>query len=236
MDEPYGAWVARRDDAVWGELGIATLASTNWLDATPRPVEGAPGLWHAESDVAVGLIDGVEVRLGPGEQEQHEGLTFRGFARDGATAVRVLDPGAPARRGVSRIERFAYDARTVAVGRIRHTPGAQVSTVSVDGHHAVTDYAAEVDLEWEGASIHLAVEGQPDGTLFAAFSDATSGADSYRFRFLRLPAPAADGTVAVDLNRAYLPPCAFSDHYVCVFPPPQNRLSVPVRVGEARVV
>ena len=236
MNERHDDWVSRRNETVWGPLGIASLASTNWLDATPRPVEGAPGLWSAEGETAVGRIGDVDVRLRPGEQEQHEGLTFRGFARDGATAVRVLDPRAPARRGISRIERFAYDARAVAVGHIRHTPGAQVSTVSVDGHHAVTDYAAGVDLEWEGESIRLAVEAQPDGTLFAAFSDATSGADSYRFRFLRLPAPDADGAVTVDLNRAYLPPCAFSDHYVCVFPPPQNRLSVPVRAGEARTV
>jgi hypothetical protein len=74
-----------------------------------------------------------------------------------------------------------------------------------------------------------------DGSLFAAFSDATSGNESYRFRFLRMPAPEPDGSVTVDFNRAYLPPCAFSDGYVCVFPPPTNRWDVPVRAGERLV-
>ncbi|MBT2894349.1 DUF1684 domain-containing protein, partial [Streptomyces sp. McG2] len=54
----------------------------------------------------------------------------------------------------------------------------------------------------------------------------------YRFRFLRTPAPGAGGSVAVDLNRAELPPCAFSPYFLCPFPPPGNTLAVPVRAGE----
>ena len=46
----------------------------------------------------------------------------------------------------------------------------------------------------------------------------------------------ADLLVVVDFNRAYLPPCAFSDFYVCPLPPAGNRLSTPIRAGEKNVI
>lgn len=111
----------------------------------------------------------------------------------------------------------------------------EAATQAVDGYRAETRYDGVVLFELDGVRLELTVERDDDGTLFAAFADATSGTESYPFRFLRLPAPDEDGNVEVDLNRAYLPPCAFSDHYVCVFPPPGNRWQVPVAGGELRV-
>ena len=71
---------------------------------------------------------------------------------------------------------------------------------------------------------------------FAFGQCTTSGDETYRFRFLTLRADGGAGEIDVDLNRAYLPPCAFSDFYVCPLPPLQNRLTVPVRAGEKTVV
>ena len=51
-----------------------------------------------------------------------------------------------------------------------------------------------------------------------------------------MPAADADGHVVVDFNRAYLPPCAFSDFYVCPLPPAGNRLDRPIRAGEKKVL
>jgi uncharacterized protein (DUF1684 family) len=73
---------------------------------------------------------------------------------------------------------------------------------------------------------------EQDGSLWAVFADSTSGAGSYRFRFLRPAAPDADGRTTVDFNRALLPPCAFADHFVCPFPPPGNTLDIAVEAGE----
>ena len=36
----------------------------------------------------------------------------------------------------------------------------------------------------------------------------------------------------LDLNRAYNPPCAFSEFTTCPLPPPQNRLAVAVEAGD----
>jgi len=72
--------------------------------------------------------------------------------------------------------------------------------------------------------------------LFIPFRDATSGRETYGAgRYLDLEAEqhlTGDGDWVVDLNRAYNPWCAYSEHYVCPFVPPENRLQVPIRVGE----
>jgi len=92
-----------------------------------------------------------------------------------------------------------------------------------------------VDLEIEGTAVHLAVSADDDG-LSAVIADATAQDGAYRFRFLPIDLPASDGTVTVDFTRAYLPPCAFSDEYVCPLPPAQNRFDFAIPAGERRAV
>lgn len=71
--------------------------------------------------------------------------------------------------------------------------------------------------------------------LSVTFGDATNGPDTFGFRQLNVKAP-GPGThaIVVDFNRATLPPCAFSDHFICPVPPFGNRLPVPVAGGEKR--
>lgn len=79
--------------------------------------------------------------------------------------------------------------------------------------------------------------------LFVPFKDATSGVETYgaaRYLDIKLDEetwlPAGDGSGAgrlvIDFNYAYHPLCAYTDGYVCPFPPPENNLRVPVRAGE----
>ena len=89
-----------------------------------------------------------------------------------------------------------------------------------------------IALQIAGAPVELTVTGDPAEGLSAVIADATGNVDAYRFRFLEIDPPAADGSVIVDFNRAYLPPCAFSEHYICPLPPADNRLAVRVEAGE----
>ena len=41
-----------------------------------------------------------------------------------------------------------------------------------------------------------------------------------------------DAALVLDFNFAYNPACAFSPHYNCPVPPPENRLVVAIRAGE----
>jgi uncharacterized protein len=71
-----------------------------------------------------------------------------------------------------------------------------------------------------------------DESLYVPFRDATSGKETYgAARYLDIEQRPSDDYV-IDFNRAYSPYCAYSDDYVCPFPPRENWLSVPIRAGE----
>jgi uncharacterized protein (DUF1684 family) len=93
-----------------------------------------------------------------------------------------------------------------------------------------------IDVEIGGTvyGLHAFDDG---GTLLLVFADPTNGVETYgagRFLFVQRDADryAAEGEVTLDFNRAFVPPCGFSDQYNCPFPPPSNRITVPVRAGE----
>jgi uncharacterized protein (DUF1684 family) len=151
--------------------------------------------------------------------------------RDGVYALRVLDPEAPTRTSLAGISAFAPDVAWIRPARFVPSPDVTVETESIDGHVTTETPVGRVEFELGDEAGSLTVTGGPNG-LWAVFSDGTSGDESYRFRFISMPAPTADGHVLVDFNRAYLPPCAFSDHYVCPLPAPNNRLRTRITAGE----
>lgn len=68
--------------------------------------------------------------------------------------------------------------------------------------------------------------------LFVPFADLTTGRETYAGgRYLDLER-SRSGIYFLDFNRAYHPYCVYNPKYDCPFPPPENRLPVPVRAGE----
>lgn len=232
FEAAFREWQRSRWQAVSAPYGTAALRRTHWLTIEPTEFDGAPGRWHAESTVVGTLPDGTAVGLAPGEERDIDGVRLRAFERDGALALRVIDPDAPSRTSLVAIDAYPPSRERVVSGRF--TPagdGAMLDVTSVDGHESNDRLGGTIDLEIDGVPVVLTVT-RDDHGLSAVFADATSGGESYRFRFLRVPEPGADGTVVVDFNRAYLPPCAFSDEYVCPLPPLGNRWPVAIRAGE----
>jgi uncharacterized protein (DUF1684 family) len=80
-------------------------------------------------------------------------------------------------------------------------------------------------------ALRLNEPGAPPDALDVYFTDATSGRESYRMRYVEVSA-AADGHYVLDFNRAYNPACAYSPHYNCPIPPPENHLKIGIRAGE----
>ena len=235
---------ARRDDPRWhavsAEHGIAALRHTHWLGGEFRVYEGAPGTWAASDGKVVGAglrkdardAAADAVALAPGEHLDIGRVRLRAMDREGSLALRVFDPETPGRTRLRGIHSFPPSAAWVVPGVFRAAAeGATRVVESVDGYEREEPAAGTIALEIGGRPVELAVSGEGSG-LSAVIADATSGVDSYRFRFLPIDAPAADGRVSVDFNRAYLPPCAFSEQYVCPLPPANNRLGVRVEAGE----
>lgn len=68
--------------------------------------------------------------------------------------------------------------------------------------------------------------------LFVPFRDLTAGLETYASgRYLDLDRTPT-GLYDLDFNRAYQPYCYYDVKYDCPIPPPENRLSVPIRAGE----
>ena len=91
-----------------------------------------------------------------------------------------------------------------------------------------------VEFTVRGRKERLDVVGNDDDGLFIVFRDATAGKTTYgpgRFLFIDRK-PKAGETFALDLNRAYNPPCAFSEFTTCPLPPKQNILETAVEAGE----
>jgi uncharacterized protein (DUF1684 family) len=88
-------------------------------------------------------------------------------------------------------------------------------------------------LKGQALSLGAFVEvGDPPNRLFVPFTDLTSGTETYPAgRYLELDRTVT-GIYVIDFNRAFHPYCYYNDSYDCPYPPPANRLPIPVRAGE----
>lgn len=72
--------------------------------------------------------------------------------------------------------------------------------------------------------------------LFVIFADETSALETYGGgRFLYLDKPDKQGRVTIDFNKAFNPPCAFTEYATCPLPPRENFLTVRIEAGEKGV-
>ena len=216
--------------------GILALTGTHWLDREPAPIRpGEPVLWSGDAtSVTVtakaehGLvldgetIDGT-VTLNPDTAPNPSVITAAGqyrlvpIVREGEPALRVYDPEASTRQDFLGVATFDYaPAWALPATFTAYDQQRTESLLNADGRYRGLNLVGTVEftVPGTGESLSLAVERNENGTLNAVFADATSGKSSHRFRFLTFPAPAADGATLADFNRAYLPPCAFADHYL----------------------
>jgi uncharacterized protein (DUF1684 family) len=240
----WKAWREQRAEAVSAPYGPLSLTGTYWLvDAVDGRIEGVPGHWTESPDGETVLLTtdaGDRLTLRP--QDTYEPVTpgddrrLVVIRREGLWAVRIWDPAAPTRQAFAGIEAFEYDERWVLPALFRPYDEARVLQVpNADGVRRGLGVGGELTFTVDGGEHALTVAVEADGGLWGVIADATSGTSSYRFRFIRPPAPAADGSVVLDLNRALLPPCAFSDGFICPFPPPGNTLPFAVEAGERQV-
>lgn len=89
-----------------------------------------------------------------------------------------------------------------------------------------------VSFELGGKNHELMVEELPDRRLFIQFMDLTNGNPTYPSGRYHYTDAQENGQVFIDFNKAYSPPCAFTEFATCTFPPQENHLNVAVEAGE----
>jgi uncharacterized protein (DUF1684 family) len=163
--------------------------------------------------------------------------TVQGFViaqNTGGYALRVFDAQSEGITGFGGIDAFPYDPAWVITAT--WTPNPEGTTMGFE--HLKDDGAARdevvpgsITFSHDGADYDI-VAFKSGRALQLVFADATSGQSTYSVgRFLYI-APNSDGTITLDVNRAVLPPCAFSYAFNCPLPPKQNRFPFAVEAGE----
>jgi uncharacterized protein len=89
-----------------------------------------------------------------------------------------------------------------------------------------------VSFDLYGRKHKLMVEELPDRRLFIQFMDLTNSNPTYPSGRYHYTDAHENGKVVVDFNKAYSPPCAFTEFATCTFPPQENRLDVAIEAGE----
>ncbi|MFE5189724.1 DUF1684 domain-containing protein [Streptomyces sp. NPDC056628] len=246
-------WHRQKDASLAREHGFLAVTGLHWLDAGPRRFPDAPGSWWTDADgVGVELAEGEELVVGGTPVRGRHGfgvIPERGGVeavwgdavievakRGGQDLIRPRHPGNPLRTRFTGTPAYAPHPRWVVTGTYTPFPEPRPTTVgaAVEGLQHVYDAPGEVGFRLDGTPLRLTVfNGHTPGSLQVLFTDATSGVTTYAAnRALHIDAPAADGTVTLDFNRATNLPCAYTDLATCPLPPAENRLPVPIEAGE----
>ncbi|HUF07490.1 MAG TPA: DUF1684 domain-containing protein [Candidatus Binatia bacterium] len=257
--EAVEAWRSQRYAALRRDIGWLTLAGLGWLQPGVNRVGAAAAndvvlpSGPAEAGT-ITVADGEAVADGAflhdgraasglrlvNDQEGEVTLLELGslrlcvIERGGRLAVRTWDFASPARRRFDGIEHWPVDPAWRLVARFEATPDRTIRVPDVMG--IVDEEASPGDVVFEiaGAEHRLqALPGGDTGEVWLVFGDATNGDETYGGgRFLYTSSPSDDGSVDVDFNRAYNPPCVFSPFATCPLPWPENRLPVRIEAGE----
>jgi uncharacterized protein (DUF1684 family) len=108
-----------------------------------------------------------------------------------------------------------------------------VDVPNVLGDVTPTRIAGTVVFKIKGQELRLTdLGGDAARGLFFVFSDPSNTTNTYPGgRFLKTD-PVVKGTVVLDFNRAYNPPCAVTPYATCPLAPKENRLGVAITAGE----
>jgi uncharacterized protein (DUF1684 family) len=161
-------------------------------------------------------------------------LTFYIHQAGERFALRMKDKNSKLRQEFAGLRWFPIDpAWRVTAHFVPYSSPREVPIEGILGDRSTLPMAGYVTFDLHGG--HYKLEGleDNDGRLFFIFNDLTRKTDTYQVRFL-FSTPPANGTVQLDFNEAYNPPCAFNPYTTCPLPTAGNRLQVEIPAGEKR--
>jgi uncharacterized protein (DUF1684 family) len=238
----------------WLEPGESTFGSD------PSNTVIFPALPDVPGQVGSFFLEGNTVRMEvvPGVEVTHEGepvtslilfseeigraptvhlgsLRWQVIQRQDLIGIRLRDTANAAIQAFPGIEMFPVSVDWRIPARFdRYDPPRMIEVPNVLGQISTQPSPGAVTFRVDGKRFRLDVTGNPEGRSFSVvFGDETNGLETYGGgRFLTVDAPDENGNLFIDFNRAYNPPCVFTEFATCPLPPPQNRLQVRIEAGE----
>jgi len=139
-------------------------------------------------------------------------------------AIRIKDSANPAIQAFSGCVWYEIQPSYCVTGKFTHFDDTQTIPIATVAN-TTTLYRGigAVDFVLHDQPLRLlATVGADRNHLFLVLRDVTSGQETYApARFLTASVDAA-GSVELDFNKAYNPPCAFTPYATCPLPPPAN--------------
>ena len=195
------------------------------------------------------MLDGQAAREGTLSADQMKpstltwhSLTMVILPRGGRYALRVKDSNSPARTAFRGLHWYAPDLRYAVTAQwTPYNPPhiLKIPTVIGTTLDMPSPGVAEFTLDGKTLRLEPVLESPHDTALFFILRDSTSESTTYQAaRFLRTVFPdrglSQPGTLVLDFNQLYNPPCAYTPYATCPLPPEQNRLPVAIEAGEQR--
>ncbi len=147
--------------------------------------------------------------------------------------IRVWDRNSQLRKDFTGFNQYPVDTKyCIEAFYTDYDTPRLVSIQDVLEIYHETPIQGYVTFQFQGKEYRLEAQVDEDDLMRLDFKDATNGDTTYvggRFLVAEMP---KDGKVIVDFNRAYNPPCAYTDFATCPLPPPENRLPVRIEAGE----
>ena len=161
--------------------------------------------------------------------------TMHVIERGGRYAIRLKDLDSAARKQFKGLTWYPVDpAYRVTAKFVPYAPPRPIAVPNILGEIEEMRSPGYAVFTLDGKEVKLepVLEAADARELFFIFRDLTSGKETYpggRFLYAALP---QNGTVVLDFNKAYNPPCAFTRYATCPLPPKGNRLETRIDAGE----
>jgi uncharacterized protein (DUF1684 family) len=247
------AWRAQMDENLRAPYSWLALLGLFWLQEgdniigsaasaaihLPARAPAAAGSLHLQDEQVTLELAGTAPRgvrkLGDGEPDYFfvDDIRAALIERGGQLAVRGWDPQHPKRVNFKGRIWYPVDPSYRVSARVEpYEPAKPVVIDDMIGNQNPATMDAALVFEIGGSEQRLDAQLLSDGRYDMTFKDATASHGSYpAARFVQSEV-VNDGVAVLDFNRAYSPPCAFTDFATCPLPTPENVLDVAIEAGE----
>jgi uncharacterized protein (DUF1684 family) len=164
----------------------------------------------------------------------HGSIAWSVIERGGKLAVRIRDFEHPWVESFGPLPYYDIDPALRVTAKL--VPYDEPRTVTVNTviegfqQYPVSPGVAVFEIAGQPYELEPTISGE---RLFFVFGDETNRDETYGAgRFVYTAQPGEDGTMILDFNQSYSPPCAFNDFATCPVASPHNRLPIRIEAGE----
>ena len=212
---------------------IAANTGTFVLQQGKVTIQVEPGVKVTQDTVDVSELLVFECGMRP-PVLRHGALEWTVIERNGKYGVRLRDLESEAVKHFTGVNRFPVDPSWRIEGHFeKYEDSRSIEVTNVLGQTYSQPCPGALVFEIEGKEFRLDAIDEGGDDYFIIFGDRTNATETYPSgRYMYVSPPDERGTVIIDFNKSYNPPCAFTEYATCPLPPRQNVLDVSVLAGE----